>query len=432
MNTKNTLDILQEDIIIPEIVQEKANDAFARIHLEASGNTESKQNSKTGNFQSRRTSSGASGAKVTAISGRRKHRKKIIATAFAAALAVCTVTAGAAVYMNWSSGLEKELRVTEEQKQAAETSGLADFPKMSVTNAGVTVTAQQSIVDNYYAYLSFKVEGYSVEPGIQPDFGSMNVLVDGQSVTLGASFYDGLIFGDNGKAVLADGSPIPLNEDGSLLLDYTQEDGSLEYRINLSANGEKGAFFGKPIHVEFKDLGYYTGKAEDIQTEVEGTWTFDWTLQGDDSIYTAECSEPLGDTGATIIGAEISPISIKAIYDFPREEVTETGYNEYEEVVDGETRQVSEPFEYTHYTEPPVLRGVKLKDGTLLSNLYMGPGQMGYVDAESTQYVSMFAIDRILDVDEVQSLVFIKSIPEDAGDGEYTLTEDDFYIVDIR
>lgn len=421
MSTKHTLDILQEEVVIPEIVQEKANTAFDAICREVSGKHEDLGNKDGKKDPERKPVSAGAG---------RKHRRKILATVFAAALAVCTVTAGAAVYMNWSRGMEEELRVTKEQKQTAEESGLAAFPKQSVTNNGVTVTAQQSIVDNYYGYLSFKVEGYTLEQGEEPGFVGIGVLVDGEAVTWSGSFYDGLISGDDGKAVLADGSPVPLAEDGSFLISYVQEDGSLEYRINMSANGEKGGFFHKPIHVEFRDLGTYKGKAEDIQTEVEGTWAFDWVLEGDDSVYSTECSAPLGDTGAVVTGAEISPISIKAIYDFPRETVTEIGYHESQEEVDGEMRQISEPFEYTHYTEPPVLAGVKLKDGTLLPYLYMGPGQEGYTDEKTDQYVSMFAVDRILDVEEVQSLLFKKSSPD--GEGEYVLKEENLYVVDIR
>lgn len=419
MSTKNTLDILQEEVVIPEIVQEKANAAFDAIYREASASRRTSENEDGGK---------ASEKKVVSVKTGRKHRRKMIATVIAAALAVCTVTAGAAVYMHWSSGLEEGLQVTEEQKQTAESTGLAAFPEKAVTNNGVTVTAQQSVADNYYAYLSFKIEGYTVDQGKQPGFNYINVQVSGEDATWGGSFYDGLITGADGKAVLADGSPVPLDENGSFLIDYVQEDGSMEYQINLSANGEKGAFLNKPIHVEMTDLGFYTEKAGDIQTEVEGTWAFDWTLEGDDSIYSAECSEKLGDTGATVIGAEISPISITAIYDFPRETVTETGYNEYYEEVDGEMRQVSEPFEYTSYKEPPVLAGVKLKDGTLLPYLYMGPGASGYADEQSNKYISRFAVDRILNVDEVQSLLFRKSWPEEGS----VPTEENFYVVDIR
>lgn len=420
MNTKNSLDILQEDIVVPEIVQEKADAAFAAIHREALKNTTA-------------TESLPPLTKSLSPQSRRKHRKKIIATAFAAALAVCTATAGAAAFMKWSSALEKGLQVTEEQKQTAEDSGLASFPDLSVTNGDVTVTLQQCIADNYYAFLSFKVEGYTVEPGIEPGFDGFDVQVNGEGVTSGGSFFDGLVRGEDGKAVLADGSPIPVDENGNSMLDYMQEDGSLEYRINLAGDYRTGSLLNKPIHVTLANLGYYTEKAEAIETAAEGTWEFDWVLGGDGSIYTAECNEPLGDTGATVTGAEISPISIKAIYDFPRQEITETGYDTYYEEVNGETREITEPFEHTTYKEPPALIGVKLKDGTLLTHLYMGPGQLGYTDDTSNQYVYRFAIDRILDVDQVQSLLFKKDSPDIPElESGYILTEDDMYIVDIR
>lgn len=400
MKMKNTLEILQENIVIPDVVMKKANDAFAEIQSEGSQNSSDVKriHSKNGLF--------------------RTNRKKLGMVALAATLVLGTVTAGASVYLRWSRSLEKELRVTKNEKQIAEKSGLADFPEMSVTDGGVTVTAQQSIVDNYYAYLSFKVEGYEVPVGKQPGFEQTNITVDEGDVSYDSSFYDGLMPGEDGLAVLDDGSPIPLDENGQWVIDYTMADGSLEYRINVSGNGEKGFLMNKKIHVELKNLGTYPGKAESVETDIEGSWTFDWVLKGDNSIYTAVCNEPLGNTDATVIGAEISPISIKAIYDFPRKRIKDT-------ILDGETGEKSA---YTTYAEPPALVGVKLKDGTLLSNLYYGPGMSGYIDEKSNQYELQFAIDRILDVDQVKSLLFIKSVPEEEG----VLTEKNLYVVDIR
>lgn len=411
LNEKEVWGILNEELAIPEVVNEKAYDAFYQIKKESSAyhNTEN------------------GGIKIMKVNTHKKNKRKMTMVLLAATLVVGTVTAGAAVYMKWSSGLEKGLRVTEEQKEMAESTGLADFPEISMTQNEVTVTAQQSIVDNYYAYLSFKVEGYECPEGEQPMFSETVITVDGQTVTMGASFYDGLISDANGKAVLADGSPIPLDENGAFLLDYTMEDGSLEYRVNLSGGGESGYFMDKPIHVELKDLGYYADK-EESRIEVEGSWIFDWTLSGDESIYVAECNEKLGDTGATVTNAEISPISIKAVLEMPRQEIIEIGYREFQEEINGEWVNRSEPFEFVSYEEPPRLSGVKLVDGTILPNMYMGPGTMGYVDDVSDTYEVRFAIDRILDVDQVESLLFVKAYPE----GEEEFTEDNFYVVNIR
>lgn len=297
-----------------------------------------------------------------------------------------------------------------------------------MTQNGVTVTAQQSIVDNHYAYLAFKVEGYECPEGKQPMFSETDITVNGQDVTLGASFYDGVTADAKGKAVLTDGSPIPVDESGAILIDYTMDDGSMEYRINLYGDGESGSFMEKPIHVELKDLGFYTDKGEEEKTDVEGTWVFDWTLSGDESIYVSECNEMLGDTGAAVIRAEISPISINAVLEMPRREIKETGYHDVQEEIDGELVQRSEPFEAVFYEEPPRLAGVKLVDGTILTFMYMGPGRMGYVDDVSDTYEVSLGIDRILDVNQVESLLFVKSYPE--GEAEYT--EDNFYVVNIR
>ena len=69
------------------------------------------------------------------------------------------------------------------------------FADASATDAGVTVSAQQSITDNYYTYLSFKVEGYRLEDGKQPDFENVSVTVDGkQDFSSGSSFYSGISF----------------------------------------------------------------------------------------------------------------------------------------------------------------------------------------------------------------------------------------------
>ena len=74
--------------------------------------------------------------------------------------AVGTVSVYAA-YINWSQGLKEELQITQEQQESLQENGMAAFADASVTDAGITVSAQQqSITDNYYTYLSFKVEGY--------------------------------------------------------------------------------------------------------------------------------------------------------------------------------------------------------------------------------------------------------------------------------
>ncbi len=390
---KDKIEVLKEDVVVPDIVLSKANEAFNMIRREEKPN-------------------GAKG-----MAGRMKRRppirlRRIFILAAAMALALGTV--GFAYYVKWSRGLEHSLHTTEEVKKEAIETNLADFPEQSVTVSGVTVTVRQSIVDNYYAYLAFEVKGYDLPEGGEPGFDSVNVLVDGEDVDWCGSFYGGIVTNEDGSPVYEDGTPLQNDESGNLLTRYVAQDGTMEYQINLSAGGREGYFLGKSIHVELADLGTYPGKAMPVSADVEGKWEFDWTLKGSDEIYKAELNEPLDGTNVSVIGAEISPVSIKAVYDAPRTVIAEPAENEAGEAVTHET-----------YAEPPALAGVKLKDGTLYPYIYMGPGQMGYVDETSDRYVEMFAVDRILDVNQVEALLFRKS---DGGSG----TADDYYVVNIR
>ncbi len=75
---------------------------------------------------------------------------------------------------------------------------------------------------------------------------------------------------------------------------------------------------------------------------------------------------------------------------------------------------------------PPAIMGVKLKDGTIYPFL-ADSGSAGW-DADNTNlYRATFANDRMIDVDQVQSLLFRKNVREDGG----AYTEEDFYVVDL-
>ena len=58
--------------------------------------------------------------------------------------------------------------------------------------------------------------------------------------------------------------------------------------------------------------------------------------------------------------------------------------------------------------------------------IYLGPGSAGYESEESSRYRTMFAIDRVLDVEQVESLLFEKPASE-CG----TTPEEMFYMVPV-
>ncbi len=334
--------------------------------------------------------------------------------AAAAALFVGVAGISTAAYMQWSKALEEHLRITEEQHKELEESRIASAVGQSVTQNGVTVTMEESIVDNNCAHLAFKVEGYELAAGKEPGFGQTAVQVDGKGDFPGgwsSSFYDGLVAGNDGKAVFADGTPYT----GGDQITYTMEDGSLEYLVTMVSD-EKGYFIDKPIHVELKDLGTYSGKAEELIPDAKGTWSFDWTMEGSGEMKTCEMDTALGDSGASVVKAELSPVSISVVYDFPMQEETELGTNEN-----------GEPIVSSTYAEPPFFTGVRLKDGTLYTSISNG-GSAGYTDESYEFYESKTILNRVIDVDQVESLAFVKSYPE----GEQPIAEENLYFVPVE
>ena len=371
MKKNDTIYTLQQNIEIPDIVTEKANMAFEQIRKDA----------------------GSSSDKiVTYQKPVKKSRKKYVIAALVATMTVGAVSAYAA-YTNWSHGMKEELRISEEQQKNLEANGMAAFSDASVTDAGVTVTAQQSITDNYYTYLSFKVEGYSVEKGVQPDFETISVTADGQNVSWGGRFYDGMISGDDGMVVNADGSAPETEADGSMIENYVMDDGSLEYHMILKSH-ERGFFTGKQLHVELENLGT-VAKAQYFP-DIEGSWKLDMTLGGADTAKYIETNEKLGDTETIVTGVELSPVSMRITYDFPK---TEPRMEEFEDE-NGEIQTIALP------AQPPFAFGIRLKDGTVMKYISAGGESTGYTSEEGQEYVVSFPLDRVIDPDQVEAVLF--------------------------
>lgn len=287
---------------------------------------------------------------------------------------------------------------------------MASPVQLTATDNGVTVTAEQTIVDNYCAHIAFKIEGFPLEEGQEPSFESYEISANGKSdFSSGSSFYDGLIQGNDGKVVYADGSPI---DDDAFSEKYVQEDGSLEYEITAVNSAEDGFFINKPIHVELKNLGI-AEKAEHTTT-LEGTWSFDWTTEGSNEVKKIALEQELGDTGIKLTDVELSPISWCVKYQIS------TQLQEELQAEDPEN-----PFWADDNI--PQLTGAILKDGTMLPYLYGGPGGSGFLENDPECYQIKFVLDRIIDPEEIESLLFRKTHPE----GEGAATEENFYVVPV-
>ena len=373
MKENNILENLKQDIIIPENVQKKAENAFAQVREEANA------------MNSRKKIISFSGIKNIGF-----RKRKMAAAVFAAFFCAGAVTVSAAAYHMWSQSLKNELNVTSEQEKNLKDSTLSDNPMQTATDAGVTITSVQSIVDNRYAYLAFDVDGYDFSTDEEFAFESVNATINGKAANIyGAGFK------------------------GS------------EYYMVISLSEKADSIIGKEVCVQLSNLE--AGEKADAKTTVDGNWELTWMLQGSEDMKAYNFSETLGDSGATLTKAEISPISLAVTYTMPRTTTLETYTDKVysEENPNGTVETHTEEV----YVDPPMLVGVRMKDGSLYTDLLNG-GLTGYIDDTSDTYVTSMAMNRILDVDEVDALLFLKD--KSVVDSEQELTENNLYIVPVQ
>ncbi|MCI8549555.1 MAG: DUF4179 domain-containing protein [Lachnospiraceae bacterium] len=409
MNMYEIMEALREDIEVPDIVQRKADEALEQIRK-----TCAKKQDVDGK-----------GRKMS-----RKGRKRLV-VCIAAAILVIGGTCIAAAYQGISRSTEKVMKISEQQKaelesQAAakesvkmetgeseevkqEKDALVTFPNVSATDKGVTITLQDCIVDNYSVRMSLRIDGYQLpEVPEGAEFCSPELifgLETGDDVmnhvggVMSSGFYNGDYTDEFGKYVKDEA-----------VKNCQFADGSMEYNIRIDCD-TKGAYLNQPMRLEIAGFGYSTEKAGDLYTDLEGNWVLEWTLEGADEIYEADIEDgAVGDTGATLTHVELSPVSLRVLIDFPRQE--------YEEELEGGGT-------HTTWEMPPHPCGVKLADGTSHYFVWTGGGSARYVETDVCEIIS--GGSRILDVEQVEYILFMKDYPED---GKFT--DDDFYFVKIR
>ena len=373
---KEEKDILNRDVEIPEVVFRKADAALNQIRA----NTESTKATR----------------KVTRIQGR-IHHVQAAAVACAVLIGAGGITATAAVIHHlWSRGMQANIQATEEQQKnltdqgmvtqfdQAYTSANSDLTGMEVTSEGITVKPMEMIADGHFVHLSFQVEGYDLPDGEEPFFETVKVYTGDEEtaedsfVNMSGGFYNGIVCDENGNPVYEDGTPLTADENGTTIEQYKAEDGTLEYVMTLYKPDPEESLLGQMLHVQMENLG--TVKKTMFMNGIEGTWSFDIPVSGKDAAQTYELNAPLENVNVTVLSAALSPISVRVDYEV-------TGEIQAQEDDNG----------------LPEVGGVVLKDGSRMLYLLDG-GQIGYQDDTHAYEISSF--DRVIDVDQVQSLLF--------------------------
>ena len=314
---------------------------------------------------------------------------RVLSIAAVVALILALGVTAYAVYIHWSRGMEQQflrgdLQKKEEEMRRADQSGLSDTSQaVSATANGVTISVEQTIIDRDTAYIALRIEGFTLPEGQVPDIGGWSLSFDGERApNMTGGFFEG--------------------RDANDKLIFTAPDGSMEFDFTAKAGGKWESFAGKEIRVVIDSLG--TGDKAQYQALVEGPWELIWTPRSNGELLTVQPDAALGDTGIKLISAEISPISAKVTMQLP--ELWE-GY---------ETLEV---FDLQ-------LFGVRLKDGTTLTNIFGPPTQVGYADIDNLILEMDYSSHHILEPDQVDALIFASNFP-----WARTLTDNELIIVPI-
>ena len=369
--------IFPEEIELSEIVLNKTNQAFERIKQEDTGYMKKSNNRNRKSFK----------GQAAAVAG-------------VCVLAISSISAVAAIHHYWGRGMNGNLQASDAQQQELTENGVAkvyredpDYASLAVTDHGITVAPETVIVDDRFAYMSFKISGYRVADGEEPGFDMVDIYQgydpedDGSWVNMyGGAMYDGIIPDENGHPVYEDGSPLEFNEDGGIISCYTDSNGDMEYIIQAGTVDPNDSLLGKTIHVNFKNLGVFSReKKGEFTPEAEGNWNFKMILPDVSSAKDIEVGQRVEGTGFVMENINISPISMKVNYSV-----------------------IEVPEIHEDENGVPRVRGVVLKDGTRLPYLTDGGGT-GYTDSTRSNAYHMAGYDRVIDIDEVAALIVLTS-----------------------
>ena len=381
MSKKNGLELLQQEVEIPAVVQRRAQDAFDQIHREA----------KLAD-QGIVTMEREAGRKEQTMMKRGRRTKRALVVAIATAVMVLgTMTVAVATYRKGiSEGLKEIFHISPEQEQelinredglvqiieqtegdvsieiqeteteTTEVESTEEQMVTSVTRQGITISLTDVMVDGGFVNIGLRVEGVP-EHEEQLRRVKLEFLVDGERL------------GDMG------GRSVPMG------------DGVYEntYSINAVDDGEWGWYLGKKLEIVWTGFGYFDGSK--MVTVIDDVWELSWILNGSEESYTIEMNEPLGDTGATITRIDFSPLSMRVMYDFPRETYQEKTNS-------GHTANLVK--------DPPYIKGVILKDGTVIEGIG-GMGSDGHMQGSDTVYRSVRKLNYVLDFNEIESFIFL-------------------------
>ncbi len=347
--------------------------------------------------------------------------KKLLALSLAAALLLITLT-GAAAFTRWSRTAQNQYNPSQEIKEQAEKSGLSvmlEAPSketgpneiLSATDQGITITAVQSIIDDYRGEITFRIEGFDLPEGKYPHVWPV-ITIDGEDPfgAMSGSFFDGTTRNEAGEWVYADtGLPVEFNNDEfqSAILKPVAKDGSMEFTSTFAYREHPYSVDGKEIVVTFDGVGIQSDEKAGMPTYlVEGNWELRWTLSSASDSISLTPNAPVGDNGVTLLTAEIGQKTIVATYQLQEYWAGHEVMDNFPEAIQGVRMK-----DGTEYRCIPSTTGYRSKDGAWAS--YENDD---YKDMTKTVYYMEFTMyDALLDPSQVESFMFHKGWEYDSN-----------------
>ncbi len=341
-------------------------------------------------------------------SNARSFGKKKLLFILAAALVMGTMTA-AAVYTRWSETMQfgnySGAQPSEQIKKQAEQSGLSVIPietkdgrkeAISATDNGITVTLTQTVMDQYGGKAIFRIEGLQLEEGQLPwAWCDCSILVNGEKceqlgMSWGTEFFTGITTDAGGNPIyIRNGEPVTrVGENREFLLDHQLSDGSIEYSVGFSWDGE--SVFGKEIVFTFTGFGIQGEKKLEHIMTVPGKWELRWMLEGSTEAprkWTPNAK--IGDLPVTLSDAEIGQYSMKLTY-----HIDEQTYKKYADLDDF--------WEKNNWDPMPA--SIRLKDGTDIR--FSGRGSRQWDPERHLYTIIRCALDTVLDPSQIVGMSF--------------------------
>lgn len=342
-----------------------------------------------------------------------KSKKKLVPIAIAATL-VLGITAFAAV-THYSSGFLQKMNIDKKQMESLQNSDgtLVTMPNVSDTHDGITVSTAQCLFDGNSVRISFYVDGYELDNTTEPELEYLNILLDGEmGHNYDWNFFNGIDWTDRKNPVMADGTPVKEDEKGNYIPNYRTADGKMEIDLNWSPYVEGGGKLsgedldGKTITTIMQNFG-----------DKKGKWVLEWKMENLEKGKTFTINSEFGNTGIKVNEVTLYSASAIVKFDFPKKDIEIDAYDEN-----------GKAYKTTDFEEPPELVGVKLKDGTVITDINDG-GSGGYENGNLNEFVARTNFSKIIDTDKIESLLFIKNYP---ANGTIKITEKDCYAVKLK